>query len=197
MTRRSVYNLPFRRRREQKTDYRKRRAYVVSGAARMVARPTNKNIFVQIVEATSAGDKVLASAYSKELTRNYGWKGGCGNLPAAYLTGFLAGSRSLSKGVSEAILDIGLRRASRGSRVFAALKGGIDAGLKVPHSEEMLPEEARIRGNHIATYAKLLSSTPEKGKKTFVKYSKHDLKPEDLPDHFNEVKEKIAKKFSK
>jgi len=44
----------------------------------------------------------------------------------------------------------------KGSRVFAALKGAVDAGLKVPHSESILPDESRIKGEHIAAYAKSL-----------------------------------------
>lgn len=115
MTHLSNYNLPFRRRREQKTDYKKRRAYVVSKLPRLVTRPTNKNIIVQVIEAAATGDKVIASAYSKELSK-YGWKGNFGNLPTAYLTGFLAGFRLIHNGKSETILDIGLRKATKGSQ---------------------------------------------------------------------------------
>ncbi|MEM4245928.1 MAG: 50S ribosomal protein L18 [Candidatus Bathyarchaeia archaeon] len=187
----STYNLPFRRRREQKTDYRKRRAYIVSGKPRMVARPTEKNITVQIVEAAAQGDRVIASANSKELSR-YGWTAGRGNLPTAYLTGFLAGLRSVRKGVKEAILDIGLRKATKGSRIFAALKGGLDAGLAIPHSAEMLPDDARVSGGHIAEYARLLSNDQEAARIVFTQYRKSGLQPEDVPALFQKVKEKIS-----
>lgn len=191
------YNLPFRRRREQKTDYKKRRALVLSRVPRMITRPSNKNIIVQIVEATTTGDRVLASAYSRELIKKFGWQGGCGNLPTAYLTGFLAGSRSIQIGIKEAILDIGLKKATKGSRIFAALKGGIDAGLEVPHSETMLPEEPRTTGQHIANYARILSSSKETSPTAFKKYRKNKIEPEEIKDHFLQVKEKIIKEFSK
>lgn len=191
------YNLPFRRRRKQKTDYKKRRALVLSRLPRMITRPSNKNITVQIVEATTTGDRVLASAYSKELIKKFGWQGGCGNLPTAYLTGFLAGSRSIQKGVKRAILDIGLKKATKGSRLFAALKGGIDAGLDIPHSETMLPEEPRIIGQHIAEYAQILSSRKEESLSTFTRYQRDMLEPDGMKDHFLQVKEKISKEFSK
>jgi hypothetical protein len=33
--------------------------------------------------------------------------------------------------------------------LYAALKGAIDAGLKIPYNEEILPSEDRIKGEHI------------------------------------------------
>jgi large subunit ribosomal protein L18 len=53
-----------------------------------------------------------------------------------------------------AILDIGLNRATPGARVFAALKGAVEAGLEIPHGEEILPSDERVRGAHIAAYNK-------------------------------------------
>ncbi|MEM2602579.1 MAG: 50S ribosomal protein L18, partial [Candidatus Bathyarchaeia archaeon] len=105
------YRLAFRRRREGKTDYRRRKALLLSGLPRLVVRPTLKNIHVQIVEAGEGGDRTVASASSKEL-RKFDWKGGMGNVPAAYLTGLLAGKRAIAKGISRAVLDIGPRRAT-------------------------------------------------------------------------------------
>ena len=46
-------------------------------------------------------------------------------------------------------MDIGLAASSRGSRVYAALKGMIEAGLDVPHSEDILPADERVNGEHI------------------------------------------------
>ena len=66
--------------------------------------------------------------------------------------------KALNEGYQEANLDIGLARASRGSRVFAALKGAVMAGLDVPHSPEVLPPDERTNGAHIAAYAKEASS---------------------------------------
>jgi hypothetical protein len=90
----------------------------------------------------------VASAISTELS-DHGWTAGTGNIPAAYLTGFLAGLRAKNRGVKEAILDVGLNPPVKGSRVYAALKGAVDAGLDVPHSPEILPDESRISGEHI------------------------------------------------
>ena len=53
-----------------------------------------------------------------------------------------------------AILDIGLNRATPGARVFAALKGAVEAGLAIPHGEEILPSDERVKGAHIAAYNK-------------------------------------------
>ncbi|MEM3521434.1 MAG: 50S ribosomal protein L18 [Candidatus Bathyarchaeia archaeon] len=189
------YSVPFRRRREGKTDYRKRRALVISGLPRLVVRPTNKNIIVQIVEAKPEGDYVLASATSMELRKKFNWKGNCGNLSTAYLTGLLAGFKALEKNIKKAILDIGLKRASKGARVFSAMKGALDAGIEIPHDGKILPEETRIKGEHIAAYAKKLFSIPELYNRCFSSYIEKGLNPQDLPIHFEEVKERIHAQF--
>ena len=51
--------------------------------------------------------------------------------------------------MEEAVLDIGLKGPARGSAVFAALKGMLDAGISIPHGEEVLPAGERINGAHI------------------------------------------------
>jgi large subunit ribosomal protein L18 len=182
------YRLPFRRRREGKTNYKKRKALILSKLPRFIVRLSNKYVLIQIAEAKPNGDHILVSTHSIEL-KKLGWKGSCENTPAAYLTGFLTGLKALQKNIKEAILDIGLRKATKGARVFAAMKGALDAGLKIPHSEEILPDESRIKGEHIAAYAKNLSQ--EEYNKRFSKYLKDGLPPEKLPEHFNEIKNKI------
>lgn len=144
--------VPFRRRREGKTDYYRRSKLVVAESPRMVVRKTNSHIIVQLVEAGMEGDFTLVSANSGELTA-YGYKGSLSNTPAAYLTGVLFAVRSLNADQEHAILDIGLNRATLGARVFAALKGAVDAGLDIPHGESVLPSEERLKGAHIAKYA--------------------------------------------
>ena len=67
----------------------------------------------------------------------------------AYLTGLLAGKKAIKKGLKEGVLDIGLYTPRKGARIFAALKGVVDAGVKVPYGEEILPSEERIYGKHI------------------------------------------------
>ncbi|MBN2735291.1 MAG: 50S ribosomal protein L18 [Methanomicrobiaceae archaeon] len=146
------YFVQFRRRREGKTDYYKRLKLVVSGRHRMVVRKTNSQIICQLVEAGLEGDRTLVSAYSRELVK-YGYKGATGNTPAAYLTGMLFAVKAFNAGYEEAILDIGLHRAQYGAKVFAALKGAVAAGLNVPHGEDILPDDDRVKGVTIAEYA--------------------------------------------
>ncbi|MEM2816734.1 MAG: 50S ribosomal protein L18 [Candidatus Bathyarchaeia archaeon] len=191
------YCVPYRRRREGKTHYRKRKALVISGKPRLVIRGSLKNIIAQVTLAKPEGDAVLVSAHSRELIKNFGWKAPTGNTPAAYLTGLICGLRAKAKGIEEAILDIGLHSPSKGSRIFAVLKGFIDAGVNVSHSEEKLPEDSRIKGEHIAHYAKMLLSNPEKYSSTFSKYLQSKLPPEELPRHFSEVKQAVIAAFKK
>jgi large subunit ribosomal protein L18 len=191
------YRVPFRRRRERKTDYQSRRALVLSKLPRLVARCTLKHVIVQIVKAEAAGDQVVVSAYSSELAKTYEWKGGCGNVPAAYLTGLLCGFRAVGHGVKNAVLDLGLQSPSRGARVFAALKGVVDAGVMVPHGEGMLPDESRISGQHVVKYASQLSSNSEAYQEKFSKYLSRELRPEQLSEHFSLIKKKIASSFEK
>jgi large subunit ribosomal protein L18 len=196
MAKRSQYNLPYKRRRNARTDYASRKRLVLSRQPRLVVRPANKHITVQVVEALATGDRVLASAHSSEL-KEYAWKGPGGNVPAAYLTGSLAGYRAKAKGLEAAVLDIGTRPVSAGSRLFAALKGALDAGIKIPHGEDILPTKERLRGEHVASYGKLLSQNTNAYQKRFSAYLKQSLKPEDLPTHFDEVREKISHSFEK
>jgi large subunit ribosomal protein L18 len=195
MAKGSRYSVPYRRRREGKTDYRKRKALILSRKPRLVVRGTLKNIIVQLIAAKPHGDEVLVSAHSRELLRNYGWKAPRGNLPAAYLTGLLCGLKAKAKGIEEAVLDIGLHSPTKGARVFVALKGVLDAGLNVPHGEEKLPDEKRIQGAHIAQYAKMLSANTERYMAAFSKYLENKIPPENLPEHFAEVKKAVIAAF--
>jgi large subunit ribosomal protein L18 len=188
------YCTKFRRRREGKTDYKARRALIVSGRPRLVTRTSINNVIAQVIEAKPKGDQVLVSAHSRELAK-YGWKAPRGNVPAAYLTGYLCGLKAKSKGVEEAIFDIGLYPPTKGAKLFAVLKGVLDAKVNVPHSAEKLPDEKRLKGEHIAAYAQSLTSEPEKYKSTFSKYLRQDIKPETLPKHFAQVKNDMLAAF--
>jgi large subunit ribosomal protein L18 len=141
--------VPFRRRREGKTNFRRRLNLIKSGKPRAVVRSSNKYITVQFVEFKLEGDRVLATATSRELTK-FGWKNTNANIPSAYLVGMLAARRALKNEVEEAVLDIGLRVPVKGSKVFAALQGIIDAGVDVPHSDDILPSPERLAGSHIS-----------------------------------------------
>ena len=110
------YRVPFRRRKEGKTNYRLRRAMVLSKVPRLVVRLSLKNAIVQVIEAESIGDKVLVSAHSRELAKTYGWLNNCGNIPSAYLTGLLCGLKAMANGVEKAFLDIGLHAPSKGHK---------------------------------------------------------------------------------
>ncbi len=189
------YRVPFRRRREGKTDYQLRRALVLSRLPRLVIRGTSRHVIVQLIKAKAAGDEVVVSAFSRELVKTYGWQGACGNVSAAYLTGLLCGFRAKAKGVKKAVLDIGLQMPSKGARVFAALKGFIDADISVPHNDEVLPDENRIIGKHIVDYASKLSSNQEVYQKRFSEYLSKGMRPEQFSEHFSQVKEKIVSSF--
>jgi large subunit ribosomal protein L18 len=197
MAKNSRYCVPFRRRREGKTNYKSRKALVLSGKPRLVTRITLKNVIAQIIMAKPSGDEVIVSAHSRELTKTYGWKASRKNLPAAYLTGLLCGLKAKAKGIKEAILDIGLHSPSKGARVFAVLKGVLDAGVHIPYGEEKLPNEERIKGEHIAKYAEKLASNPEQYQIKFSQYMKQKFPPEKISEHFAEVKAKIVAAFKK
>jgi len=143
------YHVKPRRRREGKTDYKKRLRLLKSRKVRMVIRKSINNTQVQFVEYKEGGDSILATANSNELVNKYNWKFSTSATPAAYLTGLLAGKRAKDKGINECILDIGRYIPVTGSKIFASLKGVIDAGIDCPHNEEKLPDENRISGKHI------------------------------------------------
>lgn len=142
------YLMPFKRRRENKTNYRKRLALLKSKKTRLVIRRSLSNISVQFINFVPNGDQTIAEANSTEL-KKLGWIR-TGNVPASYLTGLLAGKKAKNKKIEEAVLDIGLQISTKGSRIYAALKGVLDSGIKVPCSEEILPSEDRIKGRHIS-----------------------------------------------
>jgi large subunit ribosomal protein L18 len=142
------YKVAFRRRRENRTDYYARKKLLRSGEPRAVVRRSNKNVTVQFVDFDMGGDIVRAAATTKEL-RGMGWTYSCSSIPAAYLVGFLAGKRALKEGIEYAVLDIGMQKPKHGGVLFATVKGMADAGLEVPHSEDVVPVADRIKGKHI------------------------------------------------
>ncbi|MEK6891314.1 MAG: 50S ribosomal protein L18 [Nanoarchaeota archaeon] len=142
-----------RRRIEGKTDYRARMEMLKSGIPRIVARKTNRYIILQYVKSEEAKDKIIYGFNSKELLE-LGWdkeaKGSLKSLPACYLSGYCLGKKIIEreKKVS-AIFDIGLARNLKGSRLYAALKGLIDAGVKIPHNESIFKDSERFEGKHL------------------------------------------------
>ena len=180
-----------RRKREGKTDYIKRKALLQSGQLRLVVRKSLNNITLQIIEPHQQGDKVILSASTRELVK-LGWKGSRGNLPAAYLAGLLLGKKAKQKKIAGCIADLGLYRSVKGSRLYAALKGAVDSGLNVPVAKEVLPDEKRVNGSHIANWAAKLKAEPAKYQKMFSGYLKQGIAPEMLAKHFEEIKKKLV-----
>lgn len=194
---------------------------------RLVVRFTTRDVVCQIVHATIAGDVILAAAYSHELPR-YGLTVGLTNYAATYCTGLLVARRALAKlgladayaGLEEAsgedftvepadgaprpfavLLDTGLKRTSTGSRVFAALKGALDGGLDIPHSEKRFVGydptdkaldtetlEKYILGGHIGEYMEeLKEEDPEKYQTQFASFVKAGVDSDDLEDLYRKV----------
>jgi len=180
MAKTALYTMPHRRRREQKTDYRIRLALVRSGSVRAVIRKSGSHMTVQFVKWEKDGDRTLLTVSSSHLAK-FGWMAGTGNVPAAYLTGLLAAKLARTADVKDVIIDFGMQTNTRGSRLYAAVKGLVDGGINVPHDAERLPSEDRISGKHIAAWS-------GSAKNSFTSYK---VRAADLQKHFAEVKAKI------
>ncbi len=143
--------LRYKRRRNGETDYRRRIRMLRGGNARAVVRVTNTQTICQLVTYETTGDNVAVSVDGKMLVDAYGWPLDASrkSVPASYLSGYAMAKAAIAAGHDEAILDIGLAASTPGNRVFAALKGMVDAGLEIPHSEDVLPSDERINGAHI------------------------------------------------
>jgi large subunit ribosomal protein L18 len=136
------------------------------------------------------GDVTKVDASSQHL-KSYGWKGATGNVPASYLTGYLAGKYALAMGIKTAILDIGVNTCRKDSRIAAMLCGAVHAGLKIPHDSIVFPSEERYTGQITAEYAKKLKKNTKAYDKQFSGYKKLGTKPESLPTYFKATKKAI------
>ena len=184
-----TYKVKFRRRREGKTNYYRRRRLLLSRLPRLVVRKTNTGMIVQVVNASVTGDMTVASAVSSELS-NHGWTTGGGSTPVSYLTGLLAGLRAKSRGVEQAVLDIGLNPPVKGSKIFAALAGALDGGLKISHDPDVLPDEARLSGEHIvAAYNHFAESSGDS--LMFSELGKKKTTVTGIPKQFKKVKKAL------
>merc|ERR1711979_157047 len=211
---------------------------------RMIVRFSNTDVCCQIAYARLEGDIVICAAYSHELPR-YGVKVGLTNYAAAYCTGLLLARRILQKfsldsvyegntnvdgsmyavednddgpGAFRACLDVGLARTSTGAKVFAALKGAVDGGLDIPHSEKRFPgydseskslnadvHRAHIFGQHVADYMRNLSEEDEEAyKKQFSRYIKLGVTADSMEEMYKKAHAAIraapspaAKKYKK
>ena len=194
MAKGASYVVQYRRKRAGRTNYKKRLDMLKSRKPRLVVRKSNKRILAQIIEYAEDGDRINAAADSNDL-KGFGWKYSGKNLPASYLTGFLCAKRSMAKGNKEAVMDMGLQPSIKGSSLYAALKGAVDAGLQIPTGEKILPDEKRITGAHIADYATKLDKKDYD--KRFSGYLKAGADPKNIASSFTEVKENIEKSFQK
>jgi large subunit ribosomal protein L18 len=138
-----------RRRREALTNYKLRKNLLKSGIPRIVIRRTNKYFIVQAVRSNQAQDEVVESVSSKDLLKK-GWdkkmSGSLKSIPAGFLTGMLL-AKKLGKG--KYIVDLGLSRTGKGSRVFSVVKGLIEGGLDISADKKVFPTEERLKGSHL------------------------------------------------
>jgi large subunit ribosomal protein L18 len=188
-----VYTSTFRRIREGKTNYRKREKLLIGKQDFVTVNVSDENVSAQLIRPDLLGDKVMASVHSNELL-SYGWKGSRKNVPSCYLVGLLLGKKCLQKEITRAILYIGKRHFT--TKIAACLKGLSEAGLEMPFSENIIPSEQRIQGNHIAEYAKKLKANDELYKSRFSSNLGSGLEPEKYPSHFSEVKDRIVNEKS-
>ena len=135
-----AFRVPFRRRREGKTDFANRLALVKGDLPRMVIRRSNCNVLVQFITFDPLGDKTMVTVSGKHLAKLYKWPSKR-NSWTAYLVGLSAGKAAKAKGVSDFVVDLGMYAPSKGSLLFAAVKGAADSGLTTAYDAEMVPEQ--------------------------------------------------------
>jgi large subunit ribosomal protein L18 len=141
-----------RRRREGKTDYLKRKNLLKSGKPRVVIRKTNRYLIAQYIVSKEAKDQVKIGLKSTDLLK-YNWPkenlGGLKSISATYLLGFLMVKKIIKEKLEQPIADFGMIRIIHKNKLFAFLKGLIDAGLKINCEKESFPSEERIKGEHL------------------------------------------------
>lgn len=203
---------------------------------RLIVRFSNSKVVCQIAYATIQGDHIIAQAASTELPR-YGVPCGLKNYAAAYCTGLLIARRVLKKlgldgdfeGVKEAdgedfhieeedserrpfkcILDVGLQRTTVGHRMWGALKGAVDGGLHIPHTNKLFPgytpaeekgqdpsyeaeaHKEKIFGGHVKDYMESMAEEdPTKYEAHFSKFIENNIDADKLEDMYSDAHGKI------
>lgn len=180
-----MMRMAFRRRAEQRTNYRRRLRMLSGRKIRIVIRKSLNSFSIQMIQYRESGDQTVLEVSTKHL-RKYGWKGHGGSIPSAYLTGLLFGKTAAKKGFTDGVLDIGFQS---GPALFAAAAGIRDAGIDLPLGAEI--REEQVSGKDISAYAKLLKEDAARYRKQFGAYIAAGLDPEKLPEHFEETKKKI------
>ena len=149
------------------------------------------------MRASLGSSTVWITHSSRDLSKDFGWKGSSKSIPGAYLTGFHLGHIAKRSGVESAVVYSGINRFVHGSRISSVIAGARDAGLKVEIDDESLPDEARIKGEHISKYGKQLESEDKEAfEKAFSGLLAAGMNPVDYPSHFEEVKTSIAQNSS-
>merc|ERR1712121_268904 len=198
------FQVKYKRRREGKTDYFARRRLICQDKNkyntpkyRLIVRFTNKDIICQIAYARVYGDVIVESAYAHELPK-YGVKVGLTKygLNEIYEGQTEANGEDFSvedvdgeHGAFRAYLDIGLARTSTGAKIFGALKGAVDGGIDIPHSNRRFPgfdaeskeynaqvHKDHILGQHVSKYMEsLLEDDEDAYKKQFSQFVKNGI----------------------
>merc|ERR1712091_425615 len=185
---------------------------------RFVVRFSNKDITCQVMSSKIAGDVTHTAAYAHELERyglpvghtNYAAAYCTGLLCARRLLQKYGLDKTFVGNVEidgefdewyihneededgpaafHALLDVGLKRTTLGSKLFSALKGAFDGGLEIPHSEKSYDAEenkARILGGHVATYMETLSDEdPDTYNAKFSKWIEAGIDHESVEDMY-------------
>jgi len=203
---------------------------------RLVVRFSNSRVICQIAYATIQGDFVICQATSSELTK-YGVPVGHKNYAAAYCTGLLVARRLLKQlnlesefeGKKEVtgedfhieeeetdrrpfkcILDVGPQRTTAGARMWGALKGAVDGGLHIPHSNKLFPgykppqekgadgdyeaeaHKERIFGGHVKDYMESMAEEdPTKFEAHFAKYIENSIDADSVEEMYTAAHAKI------
>lgn len=194
---------------------------------RMIVRFSNKDIVCQIAYARIEGDVIVCAAYAHELPR-YGVKVGLTNYSAAYCTGLLLARRVLQKfkldsiyagneeingdeymvesedgqpGAFRCYLDVGLAITTTGARVFGCLKGAVDGGLEIPHSQKRFPgydgeskefnagvHRDHIFGKHVGEYMRSLQEDDDDSyKRQFSQYIKNGITADNVEEVYTKA----------
>ena len=187
----SRFQVKWRRRREGKTNYYKRKRLLIqdkqkynNAKYRLVVRISNKNILCQLIYSRLEGDFVLSSSYSNKLCK-IGLPFENNNFSTSYINGLYLSKKFFSENFSftkskntlknnfNVILDTGLARITTGNKVFAAMKGSVDGGFNIPHNEKRFPGykknedfnvesmKNRIEGKHVLEFMELLKEEDE------------------------------------
>jgi len=203
---------------------------------RLVVRFTGRRCICQIMYATIRGDMIVEQATSTELTK-FGVPVGHKNYAAAYCTGLLIARRMLKKfGLDGAfkgketldgedyhveeeeneqrplkvILDVGLQTTCVGHRMWGALKGAVDGGLHIPHSNKLFPgfkpaedkgaeaeydaeaHKEKIFGTHVKEYMEMMQEEdPTKYEAHFAKFIENSIDADKMEDMYTEAHDKI------